>query len=114
MIDNVVTQFLGKEIFVNSFIHIDLWTFVHILSSVFIVIILLLFIKKFFKLIGVLLVLLILWEIFEYILYGIITPPLISSETFVDLFTDIAIGFLAGTITTLILILNKNSKKQNI
>jgi len=106
-INNIITKFLGKIIYENIWIQIDYWMIVHAISSILLIIILSLFIKKFLTKLGVLFILLVLWEGFEFILYGILEPPLISFETTINVIWDVLIGFLAGLLTALVLLFKK-------
>lgn len=108
MIDNI-TQFLGIIIIQNKFISIDVWSFVHILSGMLLMFILSGFtngFKRFEWLFG----LLVIWEIFEFILYGLFKFEWISSEIFVNVVWDIITGMIGGGIVALLLMLRGKKK----
>lgn len=107
MVSNFVIQFLGNEIFVNRFIFIDGWSGIHIVAGVFIALLLVALIRKKFLLkVGILFSLLVIWETFEFLLYGVISPPLIATETFLDIFTDVWIALVSGLAIFLIFLKN--------
>jgi len=99
MASNFISEFLGREIFVNSFVYIDGWTFGHIGFGILIALLLIALIKNKFSLkVGLLFFVLILWEVFEFVLYGVISPPIIAIESKIDVLTDVWLAFLSGLV----------------
>jgi len=104
MIDRVViAEFLRTRIIDKSFIYVDLWTIVHIMTAFLIIMFLTSFTKKPYKRLSWLLVLLVFWEGFEFLNYGVIKSNLFFPETFVDGGSDLVFGMIGGLVTEYLL-----------
>lgn len=97
----VATDFLHIEIISNSIIYLSLWSIIHFAVG------LLLFylVKKEKYPLLVVFLLLILFEVFEFIFSFII--PLISKESFLDTFFDVICGFIGSLVIYIILKVKK-------
>src|SRR3990167_3883878 len=92
-----IAEFLRTPIFINSFIHLDLWSIVHLFIGMFIISILSLF-QKGLKKLWTLLLLLGFWEGFEYVMYSFLKSPYFKPETLIDVIPDLWVGLLGGII----------------
>lgn len=97
-IKEIITNFLNIVIFQNNFIFINFWSIIHIVFGFLIVLVLI----KRFKLsfshsLITLFVLLILWELFEYVLYSQ-SNIIFRTETKLDVIWDIILGIVGGAI----------------
>lgn len=102
-----IAHFLQTPILINSYIHLDLWSVVHLLSGLGIFVVLSFFLNKrksFFWLF----IFLIAWELFEYTMYGIIKTSYFLPESIIDAVTDLWIGMLGGVITSILLLFKKS------
>jgi hypothetical protein len=97
------TKWLYYRLYDTRFFFIDYWSFVHIISGFMLVIILFAFNFKYKKTIFVSLV--VLWEVAE-ILFKYFALNIFHPETIKDQINDIAIGFIGGY-TTYLLINNR-------
>lgn len=94
-----IAEFLQIVLFQNEFIYFDLWAIMHffvgmILIWIFIRLFKMKGLKKFFWLF----LTLALWEVFEFVMYGVIKSPLFRPEILNDVATDIVIGMIGGII----------------
>lgn len=93
-----IAEILGIVIVDNKFIFLNLWSVIHFLAGFFIIIFLSLFMKGILTRLIALFGLLILWEIFEFINYGVLGTNLFVGETLIDVITDLWIGMIGGVI----------------
>lgn len=103
MLDSIripIADFLNIILFQNKYIFINIWSIIHLIFGVGIMYFLIKWKIKWKY--SILLVLLIVWELFEYFLYGIIQSSLFIPELFIDVIYDILIGMFGGFIATLI------------
>ncbi len=103
ILDWAIWDMLKVKILSNKYIDLDLWSGIHFLAGIIIVIFLSFFTKNPLIIIGVLFGILLFWEIFEISVSGITDPPLLN-EGLLNAFTDIWIGLLAGIITLMIIL----------
>ncbi|MBT3404937.1 hypothetical protein HN832_01095 [archaeon] len=93
-----ITQFLSVTLVNNSFLFLNLWSFVHFISGGIIMVLLLKY--PFFRKrnsLFVLLILLGLWEIVEYPLYTFKLGFAIENR--IDIAWDLVLGMFGGIIT---------------
>ena len=102
-----ITELLSTELIVNTFVYIDIWSFIHLFAGIIIILLLTLIISSGINRLKILLALLILWEIFEFVLYGIINPPLIDPETFVNVMWDLILGIFGGIIIEIYIVIKR-------
>lgn len=104
-----ITEVLRTVIVSNDFIHVDLWSFVHLILGGLLLFLFSFFIKgikRFYWVFGVLAI----WELGEFIAYGIIKSPLVTIETRIDFITDLVVGMFGALIVSLLLFLKKVKK----
>lgn len=80
--ENFISEFLNIVLINNSFIFLNLWSVVHFFSGV----ILSLLVRNIY----IVFILLVLYEIFEFLFYGILFRP----ETKIDILWDLIIGLI--------------------
>jgi hypothetical protein len=95
---NVISKFLGIDIIDNNFISIDMWSFVHLLSGAFLFFIVNLTRFSLPNKITIAIVLLISYELFEFIFVGVF----FSKETLVNSIWDIIIAMIGFAIMFLL------------
>jgi hypothetical protein len=91
-----ITNFLQISIINNSIISIDVWSIIHIISGLLIM--LLLIKQKQQKPLIVLVSLLIIWELFEFTNYQILENTLFEKEATINIIWDVIAGISGGTL----------------
>ena len=106
-----ITDFLNIILIDNNLIFLNVWSIVHFLSGMVIMYILLKTKLKFKFL--VLFGLLVSWEFFEFINYGIINSNLFIAETIKDIIYDIVYGLLGASLMLFIHKIGNISNSEN-
>tara|TARA_Y100000310_G_scaffold298590_1_gene332655 strand:+ start:287 stop:613 length:327 start_codon:yes stop_codon:yes gene_type:complete len=91
-----IGNFLNKEIINNSFISIDVWSILHVIAGMIIFFFLFSFLESISFMFIMLFVILVFWEFFEFVNYGILKNNLFLSESLVNVIWDIIFGMLGG------------------
>jgi hypothetical protein len=107
----IIADFLNINLVNKSWVFINLWSFIHLFAGMLLIYLIIQFIKIESKTIYsskiklkkhihyfILFTLLVFWEIFEFINYGIIKTPLFLADTSIDIIWDLIIGMLGGFI----------------
>ncbi len=105
-----IAEFLRIEIIQNKWLALDLWSILHLFYGCIVVYFISLYKLKRLWIYTYTLTILILWEIFEFVLYNR-QIPIIYPETILDVLWDIIIGMI-GAVLIYEMFLNKNSKKK--
>lgn len=104
-IDRIGT-FLNIQIIENSYVFLNFWSIVHLCVGILLMLILSIFFKG-FKRFYWLIIILAIWEGFEYIMYGVIKSPRWIPETLVDVTWDFITAILGAIITAVLLVFIK-------
>lgn len=107
----VVAEFLQTVIVSNEFIHLDLWSVVHFGAGMLLGFIIAMLIGGFFKKLFTVGFVLGAWEVFEYVMYGVIKSPYFRPESVIDVITDLWVGLLGAFIILVIIELVGGSKR---
>jgi len=89
-----VAEFLGKPLINKEYLFLDSWALVHLISGIFLMILIFKFFKdiknkkKFLLLLGII----ILWEIYE------MNASWIRGEQLIDITYDIIVGMIGGSL----------------
>ena len=95
-----IADFLQTNIINNHIIFLDLWSIVHIILSMFIMILLIKMKKK--SPFTILIAILLIWELFEFTNYQILKTSLFAKEKTLDVIWDIIVGMGGGGLGNLI------------
>ncbi len=90
---SIITDFLNKSFIENSFILINSWSIFHVFFGIFTMIITFKYYEKSNYKLGILFLVLVLWELFEMALWE---TGLFRHDPAIDILWDLIIGFVAG------------------
>lgn len=101
-----IGDFLSKKLFERKYFILDIWVFVHLITGGLIMLVLNLFKLKAKWRYGILMILLIGYEIIEFFLYTTFTTIFIP-EPFTNVLLDIVVGLLGAGLVDLIFFLKR-------
>lgn len=111
---SAIDGFFDTTLFENSWFFLNIWSFIHLFFGGLIIWILNKFKLKYYGKYMILLTLLVLWEVFEFILYGVSNPPIIEGEYLKDVIWDIIIGMIGGLFADLYMKYFSYNKKRRM
>jgi|SRR3989338_11060078 len=109
-----MTDFFNTPLYATNLIYIDFWTFLHFFLAIILMLLINYYTKKNSRKIIIFSIIIIGWELFEYLINSIVKLPFIPPETTLDVIWDFIIGTVGGAIGFFIARKNKQKKKKHL
>jgi len=106
-IERFLIGFLESTIVKNTFIDLDIWSIIHIIFGGLLIFALFILIKRRSIRLSVLFGFLLVWELFEFILYGVIKVPLVSQESIQNVIWDLITSMFGGLMAEFLIFLGQ-------